>query len=599
MSPKKNTVDHGIAARPCRFARRFGGADLWPILVLIPVTLVLYYNSLSNGFVFDDYAVIVENKHITDLGGSLPAFVSDDYFKIAGGEDSYRPLATLSYFLIHSFAGPNPFYFHLISVLLHLLNVILVFLLARLLLESRFGALSAGLLFACHPALTEAVDCIAFNEDLLAAFFFLLAFFVYAAKVTREFAAGWYGLSLLLYLCGLLSKEMAVTLPAIICLYDVTFKGDREQKSTVSCAAKTFAGRWRVYLGYAIISLVYLVLRFFVITKSGDGGHIFYGTFFERLIYLPNHIFSFIKLAAFPYELKVARVFAYPPYFFKPTNLIGFTTTIGLAVASFFLFRKYKSLFFGIWWFLISLLPVSNLIQIFNPFAERYLYIPLIGLCLAVAAALAVLFNRMIKIDKAIHIASSLVMVLIICLCSPITIARNRDWKDGLTLWSKAVKQSPDSGVARGSLGRAYQERGMQAEAIAEYEAAVRLMPNHFKAYYNLGIIYDQQNNFEQASTNYKASIRIHPGFADAHFNLANLYQKNGLTGMAVEHYQTVIELSPQDIEARNNLGVAYAVLGKMDRAIAAWQGVLKIDPANISAKENVAKARILLQNSN
>lgn len=599
MSTEKKSISDAAAGRSNAFAYRLFTGNFLPMVILVLITLAVYYNSLSNGFVFDDYAVIVENKYIADLGSNLVAFLGDQYFIVAGGEDSYRPVATLSYFLVHSIAGLNPFYFHLSSVLLHTLNVILVFILARSILEIRFGAILAGLLFACHPVLTEAVDCIAFNEDLLAAFFFLLALYIYVAKLAREFAAGAYSLSLLFYLCGLLSKEMAITLPAIIWLYDVTFRGDSEQKLNVSFAAATFIQRWRVYLGYALVSFFYLVLRFYVFAKPGEGGQILYGTFFERLIYLPHHIFSFIKLAIFPYELKVAHVFAYPPHFFTPANLMGFTAIIGLAVASFFLFRNYKALFFGIWWFLISLLPVSNLIQIFNPFAERYLYIPVIGFCLAVTAFLPVPFRRVSKIGRAVDIASLVVVVLILCFYTPVTVARNRDWKDDLTLWSKAVRQSPHSGVARGSLGHAYQERGMLAEAIAEYEAAVRLMPNHFKAYYNLGVIYDQQNDFEQASTNYKRSIRINPGFANAHFNLANLYQKNGLTGAAVEHYQTVIELSPEDIEARTNLGVAYAMQGKLGQAIAAWEGVLKIDPANISAKENIAKARMLLQNSN
>ena len=566
------------------------------IIILALITHVVYFNALSNGFVFDDYAVIVENKHIADLKGSLPAFLSNDYFRIAGGEDSYRPLATLSYFLIYSFAGLNPFYYHLTSVLLHVLNVILVFCLACYLFESRFGAFASALLFACHPALTEAVACIAFNEDLLAAFFFLLALYIYVARVGRNFAAGWYALSLLLYSCGMLSKEMAITLPAIICLYDLAFKGGTEQRLTARFAAQLIIQRWRIYLGYALVGLFYLVLRFIVITKSGDGGQVLYGTFFERLIYLPLHLFNFVKLAIFPHELKVAYVFNYPANFVDIGNLVGLSVTLGLALLSFLLFRRHKLVFFGIWWFLISLFPVYNLIQIFNPFAERYLYIPGIGFCLTVTYTLSSLFFRLLRKENRAYLAALAATILIAGAYAPATIARNRDWKDGLTLWTKSVKQTPDSGVARGSLGRAYLERGMLGKAIVEFEAAVRLMPDHFKAYYNLGVIYDRQNDVEQALFHYKAAIRSNPGFADAHFNLANLYQKNGFAEAAVEHYRTVIKLTPEDIEARNNLGVAYARQGKLDQAIEAWEGVLKIDPANIGAKENIGNARRLLK---
>ena len=245
---------------------------------------------------------------------------------------------------------------------------------------------------------------------------------------------------------------------------------------------------------------------------------------------------------------------------------------------------------------MIALFPVYNLIQIFNPFAERYLYIPVIGFCLTVTYTLSGLFFRLLRKENRACLAALSATILIAGAYAPATIARNRDWKDGLTLWTKSVKQTPDSGVAHGSLGRAYLEQGMLEKAIAEFKAAVRLMPDHFKAYYNLGVTYDRQNDVEQALSHYKAAIRINPGFADAHFNLANLYQKNGFTTAAIEHYRTVIKLTPEDIEARNNLGVAYAMLGNLDQAIAAWEGVLKIDPANISAKENIRKARMLIQ---
>ena len=134
MSPKRKSSAPDIAGRSNVFASRFGSRWLLPCAVLVVISLALYYNYLGNNFVFDDYAVIVENKHLNDLGNSLPAFLSDSYFKIAGGESSYRPIPTLSYFLIHSLSGPDPFYFHLGSVALHTLNVLLVYILFALLL---------------------------------------------------------------------------------------------------------------------------------------------------------------------------------------------------------------------------------------------------------------------------------------------------------------------------------------------------------------------------------------------------------------------------------------------------------------------------------
>jgi tetratricopeptide (TPR) repeat protein len=598
MNSKQQSTPNGTGDYSPGFASRLAAGNLLPIAVLALLSLAVYFNSLSNGFVFDDYAVIVENKHIKDLSNNLPSFFNNAYFKIAAGESSYRPVATLSYFLIHSFAGLNPFYFHLSSVILHSLNVVLVYLFFFLILGNRFKALLAGLLFACHPALTETVDCIAFNEDLLTAFFFLLALIAYVKFAAKGAAGAAYFLSLLFYFCGLLAKEMAITLLPIILLYDLTSGEGNGQSLSIEYIVRTIKNRWLYYLGYAVISIFYLVLRFLIFNKPADGIKPHFGNLFERLLYLPYHLFSFVKLAIAPYDLNVEHVFSYPQAFGDVSHLIGFIIIVGLAAFSFFLFRRFKEIFFGIWWFLITLFPVYNIIQIFNPFAERYLYLPVIGFCLVVPIILFGIFNKGLTRKVLVNTATLLIVLVLIGVYSTITIRRNRDWKDGFSLWSKTVQQSPDSGVAHGSLGRAYQEQGLLKEAVVEYKTAVKLMPSHYKAYYNLGVVYDQKDEFSKAVDNYKKSILIYSGFADAHYNLANNYHKRGLTDDAVRHYIKVIELVPDDLEARNNLGVALALQGKLDQAILEWQKVLKIDPVNKSAQDNVAKARKILQKS-
>ncbi|CAB1085155.1 hypothetical protein D1AOALGA4SA_12648 [Olavius algarvensis Delta 1 endosymbiont] len=598
MNSNQNSKPNSQSARARSNFSRLAAGDLLPIALLVFVSLAVYYNSLSNGFVFDDYAVIVENKHINSLGSSLPAFFSRSYFTIAAGEASYRPLATLSYFLIHSLAGLNPFYFHLSSVVLHALNAGMVYLLISLLTGGRFKALLAAILFASHPALAEAVDCIAFNEDLLTAFFFLAALILYIKCVDKEDAGAGYFLSLIFFLCGLLAKEMAITLLPVIVLYDLTFRAGREQPLSVKYVLSIFKDRWFFYLGYAAVSVFYLVLRFLLITHQGDGVKPHFASLLERLLYLPNHLFSFVKLALAPYDLNVDHMFSYPRSFFEISHLAGFFIMVGLVVFSLFLFKHGREIFFGFWWFIITLFPVYNLVQIFNPFAERYLYIPVIGFCLVVPVIVEGIARRLKIRAAAVNTATLLVVLAIAGGYATTTVARNRDWKDGFSLWSKTVTQSPDSGVARGSLGRAYQEQGRLQEAIAEYETAVKLMPHHYKAYYNLGVVYDQIGSIDKAVDNYKQSILIYPGFANAHFNLANIYHKRGLTDDAIRHYSRVVALVPDDLEARNNLGVALAMQGKLDQAISEWQKALQIDPGNQSTLDNIAKARAILEKS-
>ena len=570
-----------------------------PIAVLVLGGVLVYLNSLSNGFVFDDYAVIVENKYLTDRGTDFLSFFNRAYFKIAAGEASYRPVATLSYFLIHLTAGLNPFYYHLTSVALHILNILLVYWLARLILKNSLAALIAGLLFACHPVQTEAVDCIAYNEDLLTGFFFLLAFILYL-KATPEHekkaAVNYYSGSLIFFLLGLLSKEMAITLPAVLLLYDLTLRAGDRQAFSLAMIQKAVRDRGWLYAGYAAVGLLYLALRFIFLSNPVAQATPSYGSLFERILYLPEHIFSFVKLAIFPVELNAGYVFSYPSGFFDISNLVGFAIIVGLVAASFYIYKHSRQVFFCIWWFLITLFPVYNIIPIFNPLAERYLYIPLIGFCMLAALFFSGLLLGRFSKAIALKILSLVVLITVIGFYAAVTVARNPDWKDNYTLWSKTVVSSPNSSVAHGSLGRAYQDRGQPAKAVGEYEKALQIFPDDFKAHYNLGVIYDQQGFTAKAVHHYQRSIEINPAYANAHFNLANIYQRQGLPGKAIGQYRKVIELEPEDFEARNNLGVCYAEQGELEKAIAEWEEVLKIDPTNQSAQDNVRKAKAILE---
>ena len=569
-----------------------------PIVLLAFISIALYTNALFNDFVYDDYAIIVENKAIPHPLKSFPAFFNHSYFDIAAGEASYRPVATLSYYLIYAVAGLNPFLYHLFSVMLHLANVILVYLLIDFMVKNRWIALIAAALFAGHPALTEAVDVISYNEDLMAALFYLLAFWFYLKSNSNSLNSNriYYGFSLFFFLLGLLSKEMAITLPAVILLYDVCFRVESDRQSfSLQCIGKNIKDRGLFYGGYLAVSFFYLFIRFFALYYPRESIKPFYGDLFERIIFLPDHVFSFIKLAFLPFNLSAEYVFSYPSSFFTVSNLAGFIVVAGLAVGSFFIFKHSKAIFFAIWWFFITLFPVYNIIPIFNPFAERYLYIPIFGFCMAVAMVFRKLLYRRLSKSTLITTLKALGVIAILSVYGTITIQRNRDWRDNLSLWSKTVITTPNSSIAHGSLGRAYQDRGRLAEAIAEYNKAIEIQPDNYKAFHNLGVLYESQGALTEATANYKSAIAVNPAFIDARFNLANIYHNQGLLKEATHHYRKVTELDPADFEARNNLGVAYARQGDLSSATEEWRKVLEIDPQNQSARDNLRKAQELV----
>jgi len=577
------------------------GARHWlPVALLVLLCLIVYYNSLSNGFVYDDFGSIVENKYIKQPGQILSSLFNQSYFKIAGLEASYRPVATLSYFLIYAFAELNPFYYHLASLILHTLNAVLVYWLANLILKNQLGALIAGLLFASHPALSEAVNCIDFNDDPLAALFFLLSLIFYIRLKAEYVSANirGYSLALIFYFLGVLSKEMAITLPAIILLYDFVLRDGERNRLTIKNLLNTLEKRAYFYSGYVAVSLVYLFIRFFIFVSPGGYLNASYGSLIKRIIYLPGHIFSFIELTIFPANLTADYVFSYPDSFFNVSNLLGFAGVMGLAGLSFLVYRYSKAVFFGIWWFLITLFPVSNLIEIYNPLAERYLYIPIIGFCLVVPTVIGGAVRRRFTRPAVATVVTLLPTLVILGLYSAATLARNPDWRNNFVLWSKTVQSSPNSLVAHGGLGMAYLNQGMLNEAQQQFETAIRLYPNDAKGFYNLGLVYHQKGNLKKAMENYNRSVTLNPDLVRAHYNLATLYVQQGAIDPAIRHYVKVTELDAEVIEAHYNLGLAYAMQGKLKQAISEWENVLQLDPHNKSAGNNLAKAKEMIKSS-
>ena len=224
---------------------------------------------------------------------------------------------------------------------------------------------------------------------------------------------------------------------------------------------------------------------------------------------MPYHIFNFIRLAILPINLSADYVFSYPKNFFELYNLISVIGVGGLVISSLVVYKKSKEVFFGIWWFLLTLFPVYNLIEIFNPLADRYLYLPLVGFCLVLSLLLTDLMPRRLNFaprkSKIVHVP--LIIVLLVTY-STITIARNRDWKDGLSLWSKTLQTNPNSAAAHGNLGRAYLDQGRLEEAIYEFKAALKIEPRSFKAHYNLGLAYEKKGLLNEAIVQYEKTTK-------------------------------------------------------------------------------------------
>src|SRR3990170_5522256 len=240
-------------------------------LIIILISILLYLNTLPNTFVYDDAYVITENYFIKSLG-NLPKLFTKDYLPLSG-ELSYRPVVTLTYFFDYAIWRQNPLGYHLTNVILHTINVFLFYLFIKSISRNSSLSILATLLFLSHPLLTETVNAVCYREDILVSVFFLLSF-IYFAKIRAQKQTNarfiiYYTISCIAYCFALFSKEMAITLPLLLMLFDLFCASHNTIKSPSETSVSATARRWVLpYVGYAFIAGFYLLIRFIIFKNT-------------------------------------------------------------------------------------------------------------------------------------------------------------------------------------------------------------------------------------------------------------------------------------------------------------------------------------------
>lgn len=554
-------------------------------LLIIFLSTAIYANTLKNGFVYDDEDTVVNNTLIRDLG-SLPKLLEGkDYFNLSG-EKSYRPVVTFSYFLDYAIFGLKPWGYHLTNILLHAINGVMLYIFLILIFRppevGTYRPLLITLLFVAHPVLTEAVNAISFREDLLAFLFYMATLNLYLISRSSSINAGQslspsllYSVSCLLYFLAILSKEMAVTLPFVICCYEWVYAENK--KGGFRSALFN-----RYNIGYALIIFIYAYFRFFSFYHPAryfpEWG------LAERLLAIPWLILDYIKLAVFPVSLSAE-------YVIRPVELIFSSFIASSAVIVFLLAlafiagQKERGIAFGTLFFILTLVPVYNIMPIANPFAERYLYLPIVGFVIVAESAIS-LSENLIFGKKNLFIISFILIVLGIY--SFIVVKRNTVWRDEFSLWSDAVRKMPQSYRVHFNLGKAHDSRRQTNEAMQDYQAAIRLNPGDPRSFNNLGVIYAHQNQLEKAAELYQTAIRLDPDGPKAHYNLAETYFRQGRLDDAVQELNISLRFGSDYPGAHNNLGVIYGTQGRLDDAMREYEIVLRLDPEDATARYNM-----------
>jgi len=577
----------------------FTGSTHKAVLLIILLTLVVYANSFKNSFVWDDFWVTVDCDFVKSwknlpllFSRSYLASSQDTFFLAArtvnSGELSYRPVVTLSYFIDYSIWKSNSFGYHLTNLFLHLCNAILLYFFVALIIKNKNIALLASLLFALHPVNTEAADVISFREDLLTFLFFLSSFILYIKSVTHAGIKkiSVYAFSLLLFLLSLFSKEMGITLPVMLILYDYLFVF----RGKIRDIFVNFRSR---YLSFFLASLFYLWVWGVIMKNNTVQASYPADNISTNIFTMLTVIAGYIKWVLLPFNIHVTIT---KPYLIAsglaPGVLVSILLIVLLLAFAIRLYKRSREISFSIFWFFITLLPVYNIFPIKNIMAARYLYIPIVGFCMLAAKALfytpelkfkAISNNLLQEIMRAI-------IIVVLIFYSTFTIIRNRTWRDDFTLWSEMARIYPNSALPHYNLGNSYIDKGLVEEAMNEYNTAIRLNPNFVDSYISLGYCYYSGGKIEEGIAEYKKALKINPNLPDAYFNLGVIFIDKGQYSQALSYLEKAMKIDSKYLPPYYGLGIAYVRMGNFAGARKIWKKGLEINPDYKKIIENLKK---------
>jgi tetratricopeptide (TPR) repeat protein len=557
-------------------------------VLLIGVTIWTYFPSTQNGFVnIDDGAYVYSNPYVRSgftWQGIRWAFTAFE-------KSLWHPLTWFSIMLDCQMFGLNPWGHHLISLLFHAANTALLFLVLQRMTGAAWRSAFVAALFALHPVHVESVAWAAERKDVLSTFFWMLTMLAYVGYVQAEAAkkrTRYYVLAIALFTCGLLSKPMVVTLPLILLLIDFwplkRFQGARPnpQEPGSQTLAKTGIGPLMIeklpFLGAAFVVGIVTV---FAQKSSGalqptdrlPVSHRVANAVLSYGHYLAQTLWPTNLAAYYPYQ----KHFSF--WLVAGLALVG----IGICIGVLWISSRRPYLAVGWFWFLVTLGPVIGLIQVGNQaYADRYMYLPLIGLLIIFAWGMHDLTKSLS--NRGIVLSTGATVLILVC--AVLTRQQIGYWKDSVTLFSHALAVTKENDFAHNNLGTALLEQGHGDEAIPHFEEVVKLAPKNAVAQRNLATAYFTARRLDDAMQHVQEAVKLNPRDPMAQSLLGTVLGMKGQTDQAIKCLQEAVKLAPNDFKSRLNLGVALAQKRRFDEAAIQFQEALRINPTDVATQK-------------
>lgn len=560
------------------------GLPLFSILLLCVVVLGPVVNY---GYIYyDDDKHVIENPLVRDLTG--PGIVRMfTRFSVS----SYYPVRLLSLALDYRFGGTDPRGYHLTNLLLHFFNIALLYYLSLRLFRRKnpaphaygptVGAFVTAVLFAIHPVVVEPVTWISGREELLMTCFALVAFHAYLSSldstVSPRRRAMLYAAVLLCGTAACMSNVLGALLPFLFLAHGVCLGGEKRRvKDTLVRTALLWpvaaAAIWLKLLDPAVAHVDVAG-----ITAQDMPNALRIQTVLH--VYAQN-----LQTLFFPHNLLTPYLNVVPRGWSQPSVLFGLAAVIltgGLIVAM----RGHRTVLFGLLWFLVALAPSSSVVPHHLLRADRFLYLPLAGLALALGRAAAQLRRSRTR---------PLVWLAVIVLLPALTtqaIRQRRHWRNSSDLWAYILAVDPSHYIAHTQLATELLDAGRQEEALHHLQTALRDKPDYGKAHYNLGCVLAARGHLDDAIRHYSEALRTHPHDPDFHNNLGIAFSRRGDHADALRHYSDAIRLDPNHPDAYVNLGADLIMRGRYEEALEPAQRSIALTPDSPSAHLNLAAA--------
>lgn len=556
------------------------------IASLMLLAAVTYSNSIEVPFTFDDRHNITENHRIRArrLG---PTELCDAAFE---SPTKTRPLANASFALNYRFGRYDVSGYHLVNIAVHAVGGAFVYLfvvvtlgcagrIERRVRSSRVWiALFTSVLFTVHPIQTQAVTYIVQRMTGMAAMFYLAAMLLYiAGRRVRAGRRRWvlWSAGVVCWVAALGSKEIAVTLPLSVLLYELYFFADSRRTHAIRRC------------GYGLMALVIAALPVWLFMndhvldfsiRDFDLGQRVLTQFRVLIFYTSLLLFPNPGRLNLMHHIATSRSVMDPP-----VTIVAIIALLGIVVLALTLVRKDRLVSFGIVWFLIHLFLESSILRLEMIFEHR-LYLPMVGACVVAV----ILLYRVLAFDRS---RVTFVAIGVLLLLAMATFQRNRIWRDPVLLWSDVIGKNPYSARAHVDIGVTFAGQGRSERAIREYREAIRLDSDSKIAHNNLGNALLLLGRLDDAALHLEKAIQIDSAYAVAITNLGNVLRTRGDVDEAIAHYRRSLTIDPDIAKTHSNLGIALRSKGKVEEAIGHYRRALALDPDFDDAHYNLGNA--------